>query len=129
MARPRIELDSKQAEIFGYFKATRETMADFLGVSLSTISERMSTENEFSLAYKKGFADLKMKLSEAQIQTALKGNATMQIWLGKQHLEQSEPIKQINITSDVEIPQNVDELTEKEIDELYNKLKENRNQT
>lgn len=88
--RKKIQLDTKQAEIFGYFKATYETMADYLGVSIDTIRDRMQEGNEFSNAYKKGFSGMKMKLSEAQLQTALKGNATLLIWLGKQYLGQKD---------------------------------------
>lgn len=87
--RPPIELDPKQAAIFGYFRATYETMAEYLGCHYDTIRRAMQDEDsEFCKAYKKGFSGMKMKLSEAQVKTALEGNATLLIWLGKQYLGQ-----------------------------------------
>jgi len=49
--------------------------------------------SRFSRAYKKEFARTKMKLSETQLKYALKGNATLLIWLGKQYLGQTDEIK------------------------------------
>jgi hypothetical protein len=81
----------KQANLFGYFKATYETMAEFLGCHIDTIRDAMRNNEEFSNAYKNGMASLKMKLSEAQIQSALTDrSATMLIWLGKQYLGQKD---------------------------------------
>lgn len=91
IGRPKFELDPKQANIFGYFRATYETMAGFLGCHYDTIRRAMQDENsEFSKAYKKGSSSLKMKLSEAQIKHGLAGNASLLIWLGKQYLGQRD---------------------------------------
>ena len=85
------EIDFEQVYIFGKFKATYETMADFYGVTERTIKNYMADEDgEFFHHYKKGLADCKLKLSEAQMQLALNGNATMLVWLGKQHLGQKD---------------------------------------
>lgn len=92
--RPKIELDVKQAAIFGYFRATYETMAEYLGCHVDTIRAAMQNEDsEFSKAYKKNFSGMKMKLSEAQIKAALDGNSTLLIWLGKQYLGQKDNIE------------------------------------
>ena len=90
--RPKIYLDPASAEAFGRMKATHETMAEFFGVSHDTIARRMADpESPFCVAYKKGFAGLRMRLSEKQIQVALSaGNVTMLIWLGKQYLGQAD---------------------------------------
>ena len=91
--RPKKELDidMNQVVVFGRMKATYETMADFLEVSKRTIERYMvDEESEFCRSYKKGLADCKLKLSEAQMQLALNGNATMLVWLGKQHLGQKD---------------------------------------
>jgi excisionase family DNA binding protein len=95
VGRPRIELDAKQAGIFGYFRATYETMAEYLGCHYDTIRRAMQDdESEFCKAYKKSYAGMKMKLSEAQIKTALEDrNATLLIWLGKQYLGQKDTIE------------------------------------
>ena len=92
VGRPRIELDPKQAKIFGYFRATYDTMAEQIGCHVDTIRAAMQDENsEFSKAYKNGFSSMKMKLSEAQVKTAIEEhNPTLLVWLGKQYLEQKD---------------------------------------
>jgi hypothetical protein len=90
--RPRIKLDPKQAKIFGYFRATYDTMAEQIGCHIDTIRAAMQDEDsEFSKAYKKGFSSMKMKLSEAQVKTAIEEhNPTLLVWLGKQYLDQKD---------------------------------------
>jgi len=90
--RPRIELDPKQAKIFGYFRATYDTMAEQIGCHVDTIRAAMQDDkSEFSKEYKKGFSGMKMKLSEAQVKTAIEDrNPTLLVWLGKQYLNQKE---------------------------------------
>jgi len=90
--RPRIELDPKQAKIFGYFRATYDTMAEQIGCHVDTIRAAMQDEDsEFSKAYKNGFSSMKMKLSEAQVKTAIEEhNSTLLVWLGKQYLDQKD---------------------------------------
>ena len=92
VGRPRIELDPKQAKIFGYFRATYDTMAEQIGCHVDTIRAAMQDENsEFSKAYKNGFSSMKMKLSEAQVKTAIEEhNPTLLVWLGKQYLDQKD---------------------------------------
>jgi len=92
VGRPRIELDPKQAKIFGYFRATYDTMAEQIGCHVDTIRAAMQDEkSEFSKAYKNGFSSMKMKLSEAQVKTAIEEhNSTLLVWLGKQYLGQSD---------------------------------------
>ena len=89
---PRIELDPKQAKIFGYFRATYDTMAEQIGCHVDTIRAAMQDEDsEFSKEYKKGFSGMKMKLSEAQVKTAIEDrNPTLLVWLGKQYLNQKD---------------------------------------
>jgi hypothetical protein len=92
VGRPRIELDPKQAKIFGYFRATYDTMAEQIGCHVDTIRAAMQDDkSEFSKEYKKGFSGMKMKLSEAQVKTAIEDrNPTLLVWLGKQHLNQKD---------------------------------------
>ena len=92
MGAPVKEMDLKQVELFGRFRATYKTMAAWFGVNKDTINERMNDEgSDFSVHYKKGMADLQLRLSEAQIETALVDKVpSMQIWLGKQHLGQRD---------------------------------------
>mgnify|MGYP003409341920 FL=1 len=92
VGRPRIELDPKQAKIFGYFRATYDTMAEQIGCHVDTIRAAMQDEDsEFSKEYKKGFSSMKMKLSEAQVKTAIEEhNPTLLVWVGKQYLNQND---------------------------------------
>ena len=89
--RPKIEFDLKKVEMCGLFGATYETMRWIFDCSYDTIRRNMQDEtSDFCKAYKRGDANLNMKLSEAQINTALKGNPSMLIWLGKQRLGQKD---------------------------------------
>ena len=92
VGRPRIELDPKQAKIFGYFRATYDTMAEQIGCHVDTIRAAMQDDkSEFSKEYKKGFSSMKMKLTEAQVKTAIEEhNSTLLVWLGKQYLDQKD---------------------------------------
>lgn len=49
-----------------------------------------SLRYNFSAELTTGRESLKQSLRQAQIQTALSGNATLLIWLGKQYLNQTE---------------------------------------
>lgn len=63
---------------------TLNEIADFHLVDVNTIRRRFKKE------LLKGKADLKQRLRKAQINYALKGNATLLIWLGKQLLNQTD---------------------------------------
>jgi len=67
-------------------------MAEQIGCHVDTIRAAMQDEDsEFSKAYKKGFSSMKMKLSEAQVKTAIEEhNSTLLVWLGKQYLDQKD---------------------------------------
>lgn len=86
-----INIDLDQVQLMGRFRATHETMADHFGVCVRTIERYMADEEGgFCRVYKKAFAECKMSLAEAQVKSALDGNTTMLVWLGKQHLDQSD---------------------------------------
>lgn len=105
IGRPRIELDPKQAKIFGYFRATYDTMAEQIGCHVDTIRAAMQDEDsEFSKAYKNGFSSMKMKLSEAQVKTAIEEhNPTLLVWLGKQYLGQKDVPDTCNENKDITV--------------------------
>ena len=63
----------KNSEISGWFGITEQTL-----------------RAHFSEELTKGREDVKIALRRVQLKTALDGNATMQIWLGKNLLGQSE---------------------------------------
>jgi hypothetical protein len=105
VGRPRIELDPKQAKIFGYFRATYDTMAEQIGCHVDTIRAAMQKEDsDFSREYKKGFSGMKMKLSEAQVKTAIEDrNPTLLVWLGKQYLGQKDVPDSGNENKDITV--------------------------
>ena len=83
--RPK-KYDIDQEEVFklASYGCTNTEIADFFGCSKDLISKSYSTN------VLKGRIDLKKRLRKAQIDSALGGNSTMLIWLGKQYLEQTE---------------------------------------
>lgn len=88
--RPRIEIDLEELRKLCELHCTDEEIASWLGVSVDTIADRKRRDDEFLGVYKKGFADGRMSLRRLQWESAKKGNITMQIWLGKQILGQSD---------------------------------------
>ena len=85
MARPKkYNIDTEQVEKLASFGCSNTEIASFFGCSKDLISKSYSTN------ITKGKADLKKKLRKAQIDSALSGNATLLIWLGKQYLDQSD---------------------------------------
>ena len=76
---------------------TLTEIAEFFGVSEDTLeSWCKDVYNEtFSDVYKKKCSKGKIALRRWQMKSAEKGNVTMQIWLGKQHLGQKEKLPDI----------------------------------
>lgn len=89
--RPRAEIDLKAVEKLAASGASNPTLADFFEVNESTIHRRKRDDEAFKLAVARGQARAKVNLQLAQYETAVKrGNPTMQIWLGKQMLQQRD---------------------------------------
>ena len=76
-----MEIQCTQDEICGVFNMTAETLN-------TRLEER--GEGSFSTLYKKHQDQGKASLRRAQMKTALDGNPTMLIWLGKQMLDQTD---------------------------------------
>ena len=85
MPRPKkYDIDPQQVEKMASYGMKNTEIADSLGCSKDLISKSYSTN------ITKGRADLKKSLRKAELDSALQGNATMLIWLGKQILDQSD---------------------------------------
>ena len=83
MARPKkYDIDTKEVEKLAGYGCTNIEIADFFGCSSDLI------EKSYSEFLTKGRANLKKRLRKAQLDSALSGNSTMLIWLGKQMLGQ-----------------------------------------
>ena len=70
-------------------QCTDEEIASVLGCSVDLLTNRNNKE-AFTAAKESGQLSGKASLRRMQFKTAEAGNATMQIWLGKQYLGQKE---------------------------------------
>ena len=85
MARPKkYNLDPKQIQNLARCGCTNVEIASFFGGSSDLL------EKSYSEFLTKGRAEQKLRLRQLQMKSAEKGNVTMQIWLGKQILNQAE---------------------------------------
>lgn len=90
--RPRKMLnnDGKEAvRKLSTMMCTDEEIASFLGVSVDTLTNKYNGET-FAECKKEGQSNGKVSLRRMQFKSAEAGNVTMQIWLGKQWLNQTE---------------------------------------
>lgn len=93
MARPKKQIDKNQFESLCALQCTKDEICGFFELTDKTL-DRWCKET-----YRKSFSDIfaekrgvgKISLRRAQYETALRGNATMLVWLGKQWLKQREP--------------------------------------
>ena len=90
MARPKIIINEETVYDLASINCSMEEMGLILDVSPDTLQRR------FAAVIEKGRAEMKQSLKRKQYQTAMSGNVTMLIWLGKQHLGQSDKAETIN---------------------------------
>jgi hypothetical protein len=93
--RPRIELTeemSRQAAAMARMHCTAEEIADVLGMSTDTLTQRLQERGYagFPEFYKQFAAQGKASLRRLQWRAAEGGNVAAQIWLGKQWLGQRD---------------------------------------
>lgn len=87
---PRTKLPLDQVEKLAGIGCTDADIAYVCGVSPKTVQRRRKDDAAFLSAIEKGQAIGRTNLRTAQFKNALNGNATMQIWLGKQLLGQTD---------------------------------------
>jgi DNA-binding transcriptional ArsR family regulator len=100
MGRPRLMIDWNTVDALCSVQCTMEEIASALGVSVDTIDRAVKRDHKMTFAEyfkekrKAGFVSLRRK----QFQTASNGNVAMQIWLGKQWLDQRDrqEVTQVN---------------------------------
>ena len=92
MARPKKKISQKQFESLCAIQCTKEEICDVLDVTEKTLNNwcKETYGEGFSLVFSKKRALGKASLRRNQWKLAENGNSTMQIWLGKQILKQSE---------------------------------------
>ena len=108
MARPRAKINWQQVDSMCAIQCTGEEQAAILGVDYDTLNKACKRDNKCSFTdyYRKKSSSGKMSLRRKQYSTAMDGNPTMLIWLGKNWLEQRdqpEPIAPLdnNITINI----------------------------
>lgn len=121
--RPRKEIDYALFEKLCAIHCTEVEIAGILNVGISSLNERLKEKygEGFQDSFKRFSAVGKSSLRRLQFKLAEK-NAAMCIWLGKQYLGQREPETVIK-TNNVILPDNIDNLSESEINDLYSKIK------
>jgi hypothetical protein len=95
--RPPFVFDLDSVERLASRGMTHEDMACLFDVSRSTILRRLRDEAEFKEAYDRGRATMRMSLRFGQMRSAINGNPSMLMWLGKQELGQRD-FKQLEVT-------------------------------
>jgi hypothetical protein len=96
MARPRISIHWEEFDKLCAMQATQEEIASWFRCSVDTIERAIKREWRVGFAeyYAQKATPGKISLRRKQWDMALKGDRTMLIWLGKQHLKQSEKVHQ-----------------------------------
>ncbi len=92
MGRPRIEIDFNVFEGLCRAQCTEVEIAGIFDIDIDTLNARIKERygETFSEVYKKKSVGGKVSLRRLQFKSAEAGNVTMQIWLGKQYLGQSD---------------------------------------
>lgn len=94
MARPKIKINWEQVDQMCGIHCTGEEQAAILGIDYDTLNRACKREKKKSFAdyFQQKSASGKMSLRRKQFTTALDGNPTMLIWLGKNWLGQTDSI-------------------------------------
>lgn len=86
LGRPKKFVDLELVERLAQIQCTHTEIASALGISVDTLTRN----RHFAEVYKRGAESGRKSLRRMQFESALKGNVTMMIWLGKQYLGQSD---------------------------------------
>ena len=97
VGRPKTKIDYELAEKLASIMCTQEEIATMFDCDVRTLQR----DEEFCRVYKKGLDKGRMSLRRKQFSKAVnEGNATMLIWLGKQHLGQTDKVENTKDASD-----------------------------
>jgi len=83
-------LDASKVEALAALQCTMEEIASGLDISRSTLNRRREEDPAIDTAIEKGRELGTRSLRRLQYEAAKGGNVTMQIWLGKQWLNQKD---------------------------------------
>jgi hypothetical protein len=108
---PIKELDPAACIRLAMIQCTDKEIAHCLSVSEDTLQRRKQSDPEFAETLERARSNGRMSLRRVQWQSAQAGNATMQIWLGKQILGQrdkhefsGDPDNPLTVRYVVEVP-------------------------
>ena len=92
IGRPLIKIDWEQVDKMCGLHCTGEEQASVLGIDYDTLNRACKRENGKSFAeyFKQKSASGKMSLRRKQYTSAMDGNTTLLIWLGKNWLGQKD---------------------------------------
>ena len=88
--RPSIDIDYEMVSKLARMMCTMQEIASFLDLSV----RKLEQDEEFIRVYKKNIDTGKISLRRSQMKLADAGNATMNIWLGKQYLGQTDKVEE-----------------------------------
>jgi len=112
LGRPKKFVDLELVEKLAHIQCTQTEIAATLGVSVDTLARN----KHFAEIYKRGSEGGRKSLRRMQFESASKGNITMQIWLGKQYLKQSD-----HMTSEVRQLPSLSDLSTQELTQVLKK--------
>ena len=98
MGRPKKIIDPEQIRSLARLGCTWDEIASVLQIARGTFSARMK-EKKYREAYDRGIAEGNTSLRRAQYDSAVGGNASMLIWVGKNRLGQADRIETQNETT------------------------------
>jgi hypothetical protein len=90
MARPKKQIDYEAAERLARIHCTNEEIASCLGINVTYWYTMLKNDPKLGDVIEKARSEGKASLRRLQWQNAAQGNVTMQIWLGKQLLDQND---------------------------------------
>ena len=88
--RPSIDIDYEMVSKLARMMCTMQEIASFLDLSV----RKLEQDEEFIRVYKKNIDAGKISLRRSQMKLADAGNTTMNIWLGKQYLGQTDKVEE-----------------------------------
>lgn len=107
MGRPPIEIDKNLFEGLCQMQATEAEIANLFECDIDTVNNwcKRTYGKTFKQVFEEKSVKGKISLRRLQFKSAEAGNVTMQIWLGKQYLGQTEKqeqtIQDANITFEI----------------------------
>lgn len=92
MARPKANIDWEKVDKYLQAQCDGSGIAGLLGISPETLYRHCKEDHKigFDAYSQQKKSEGKELLRSAQFKAAMTGNITMQIWLGKQYLDQKE---------------------------------------